>query len=358
MKRRLKVVTREDVARKAGVSVSAVSRTMNGRGYVAKDKKEAILTAVNELGYRPNPLSNSLKNKQTYQLCFFNVDNYNSFYSEFFDYMSNYAEKRGYTMFLFTKFNLDRIRSMLMDGMIVGSEAIALETQEILGDNFYLPIVSASFGIPIIRTKKIPYVDIDTYDAMERGIQYLMKKGHKIIAYGTPYDNKNEKTIQSRNVAFENIMKPILEHPNESHYCKERKFEDYLIISKFPNREKDKFAGEFFFEEGMCGADLFYEKNCDATAIICFNDEYAMGMMSRLKLLGYRIPEDVSVMGIDGIQNRKYSQPLLTSVALNIEAQAKACVDILLDMVEGRKINYFTSIKSFLKEGESVKSIQ
>ena len=49
------MVTREDVAKRAGVSVSAVSRTMNGRGYVAEDKKKAVLQAVRELGYRPNP---------------------------------------------------------------------------------------------------------------------------------------------------------------------------------------------------------------------------------------------------------------------------------------------------------------
>lgn len=49
------MITREDVAKRAGVSVSAVSRTMNGRGYVSKDKKEAIFKAVEELGYRPNP---------------------------------------------------------------------------------------------------------------------------------------------------------------------------------------------------------------------------------------------------------------------------------------------------------------
>ena len=49
------MVTREDVAKRAGVSVSAVSRTMNGRGYVAEDKKMAVLQAVRELGYRPNP---------------------------------------------------------------------------------------------------------------------------------------------------------------------------------------------------------------------------------------------------------------------------------------------------------------
>lgn len=74
---------------------------MNGRGYVAKDKKEAIYKAVEELGYRPKPLSNSLKNRQTYQLVFFCADIYNSFYTELFNNMSDYAMDRGYTLFFF-----------------------------------------------------------------------------------------------------------------------------------------------------------------------------------------------------------------------------------------------------------------
>lgn len=331
------MVTREEVAKKAGVSVSAVSRTMNGRGYVAKEKKEAILDAVRELGYRPNPLHH----KQTYQICFYNKNPYSMFYMELYYAMANYAVKRGYTLFLFTAFQRDN-QFLQMDGMIVESESIALEIQEAWGKNLPIPIVSASYGVPVVKTNKIPYVDADTYDALEMGLKYLMKKGHQKIAYGAPFIPKNSKTVQSRTVAFENMMKPILG----------KRFEEYLMIPKEGNSQ------EYLFEKGMQGAEQFCKQKCDATAVICFNDEYAWGMIRGLQQLGYRIPEDLSVMGIDGVVNQKSQELHLTTVALHIEQQAKECVDTLIHIIEGTKTSYFISIKPYLKEGNTVKEIR
>ena len=342
------MVTREDVANRAGVSVSAVSRTMNGRGYVAREKKEAILNAVKELGYRPNPLSNSLKIKQTFQLCYFTVNILNSFYMDSFNFMSEHAAKRGYSMFLLNHFNADQMKHLLMDGMILSSEADAVDFQDILGEQLYLPLVSCSYGVPVIQTKKIPYIDVDTYNAMEMGLNYLFKMGHKKIAYGTPYYNNNARTIQSRNVAFENIMRPI--------YGAAR-LKNYIIQAGRDARDQSVYNQEYFFEEGMIAADEFVEAKCDATAFIGFNDEFALGFMNRMIRMGYRIPEDLSIMGIDGVSKRRYTTPLLTSVGLNIKEQAYTGVDVLISVIEGERVNSITSIKPYLVEGQSVKRI-
>lgn len=342
------MVTREDVAKKAGVSVSAVSRTMNRRGYVAKDKKEAIYKAVNELGYRANPLSSSLKNGQTYQLCFLDVDISNSFYIEVFKYLAFYAEKRGYQLFLLSSFNMEKMNTMLMDGMIIEDEATASAMQKLMGENILLPLVSLSYGVPIIRTKNIPYVDVDTYDAMEMAIAYLKEMGHKKIAYATPYSKVINKTVQSRYVAYENIMKEELG----------KRYLDYIIISEGKEQMRKSFDNENYFEEGMRGAEEFHRRKLDATAIICFNDEFALGFISRLKQMKYKIPKDISVMGIDGIQNRKYTIPLLTTISLNAEAQAKVCIDVIIDLIEDKTVSQFTSVKPCLLKGESVKRLR
>ena len=341
------MVTREDVANKAGVSVSAVSRTMNGRGYVAKEKKEAILNAVKELGYRPNPLSNSLKIRQTFQLCYFTVNIFNSFYMDSFNFMSEQAAKRGYSMFLLNHFNADQMRHLLMDGMILSNEADALEFQDVLGEQFYLPLVSTSFGLPVIKTRRIPYIDVDTYNAMEMALDYLFKMGHHKIAYGTPYSLKNQGTIQSRNVAFENIMRPV--------YGK--KLSDYILCTNRDTGKKNMYTQESFFEEGMNTADLFIQSGCNATGIVCFNDEFALGFMNRMIRMGYRVPEDISIVGIDGVSKRKYTSPLLTSVALNIKEQAYKGVDTLIDIIDGKRVSSVTSISPYLLEGESVKKL-
>lgn len=343
------MVTREDVARKAGVSVSAVSRTLNERGYVAEDKKRAIIEAARELGYRTNSVVS--QGRQLKQICFLNIDIFNPFYIQIYHVMSQQARKRGYTLFLLHTFDEKMAQNMEMDGMITDSEASALEVQKIAGEDFSIPVVSASYGLPIINTRKIRYVDVDTYRAMEIGLEYLQKMGHRKIAYATPYAlGFHPGTTQSRNVAFEGIMRPILGD----------KFRDYFLdpqdsITEPPNLEKAQ--SEMFYRDGMRSADEYIRRECDATAIICFNDQYALGLMHRLIQLNYRIPEDVSIMGIDGIEDRNYTSPLLTTVGMNIQLQGETCVNNLIDVVEGKKVNFFTSIQPRLLKGESVKRL-
>ena len=82
-----------------------------------------------------------------------------------------------------------------------------------------------------------------------------------------------------------------------------------------------------------------------------------MGLLRRFEQLGIRVPEELSILGIDGIENRKYVTPFLSSVSLNIREQAERCVSTLLDMIEGRKVNYFNSFRPHLLEGDSVKKL-
>ena len=90
---------------------------------------------------------------------------------------------------------------------------------------------------------------------------------------------------------------------------------------------------------------------------IGFNDEFALGFMNRMIRMGYRIPEDLSIMGIDGVSKRRYTTPLLTSVGLNIKEQAYTGVDVLISVIEGERVNSITSVKPYLVAGQSVKRI-
>ena len=184
-----------------------------------------------------------------------------------------------------------------MDGLIVENDSVAEEVQALLGESFYMPIVTASYGVPVKNLKRIPYVDVDTYDAVELGLAYLKEMGHKKIAFATLYDFFHDSRLHPRHVAFGNQMKPV--------YGKQ--FRDYVIDNA--RNTRPAFARENFFEEGMSGADRFLERNCGATAIICFNDEFALGMLRRFEQLNIRVPEDISILGIDGIENRKYVTP-------------------------------------------------
>jgi len=338
------MITREDVAKLAGVSVSTVSRVLNERGYVSQKKKEAVSSAAKQLGYQAASLAGS---KRTRQLCLILGQSlHNGYCVELFEYMAEYAQTRGYTLLLTGDLSVKQIQSILTDGIIVENEEVAVKVQTALKKRKQIPIVSVSNGLPVVQTKRIPYIDVDSYQVMEMAVQYLKKKGHKKIAYAVPDVLTKGERIQPRSIAYKNIMLQELG---------EKKFEKYLIASQ---KEGVKLLeNRNCFEEGGCGADEFARKHCDATAVICYNDEYALGMIYRLEKLGYKIPQDVSVIGIDGLKKRNLFVPRLTSVSINTKMQACSCVDVVIAMIEGKKVGRFIPIKPQIIEGDSVRDL-
>lgn len=339
------MITREDVAKLAGVSVSTVSRALNERGYVSQKKKEAVWLAAEQLGYQT--VGRAGGKKGNHQLCLiFGQSLHNGFCVELFEYMAEYAKDRGYTLLLAGDLNVQQIQSIAADGIIVENEVMAVKVQTAFGKGRQIPTVSVSFGLPVVQTKRIPYIDVDGYQIMEMAVQYLKKKGHKKIAYAVPDVLARGESLQSRSIAYRNMMLQELG---------EKKYREYLIASEMEGEKV--LENRNCFEEGGRGADEFAKKHCDATAVICYNDEYALGMIYRLKNLGYQIPQDVSVIGIDGLKKRDLYVPRLTSVSINTKIQAHSCIDIVVDMIEGKKVGRFISVKPQIIEGESVRNL-
>lgn len=108
---------------------------------------------------------------------------------------------------------------------------------------------------------------------------------------------------------------------------------------------------------GLQTADMYKNAKYKATAVICFNDDMALGMMEGLKKHGISVPDDVSIMGIDGIYTRKRYTPLLTTMAIYPERQGAECVDLLVDVLEGNKYKFMNYSPFDILEGDSVKEI-
>jgi DNA-binding LacI/PurR family transcriptional regulator len=115
---------------------------------------------------------------------------------------------------------------------------------------------------------------------------------------------------------------------------------------------------EDFYGKGRLAAHIFMEKNLDATAILGFNDDFSLGLIKGFQELGVRVPEDISVLGFDGINNRKYVTPMLTTMGLFPEKQGAKCVEVLLDIIEGKKYKHINHTGFKLLEGGSVRMIK
>lgn len=352
------MVTRKDIAKRAGVSVSVVSRALNNSGYVEAEKRERILRIAEELDYHPNPVAMSLMRQRTKQLLFYCRNMDNSFNTELYLGMKEQAEKQGYMVAVNGSLDFRYVRGIMADGIILADEAIAESYMCMVGKNYYLPAVAATYGRRMSYPRSLPVVESDLWSGMVKMLDYLRGKGHRKIALISPNDADD---ASARDLAWRSYMAQEFEG-NLDDYCFEINRKSMHMDPRIMEIPEERMDGillpEKFFEKGTLAAEVFRERGCDATAAVCFNDEMAMGFCKRLRQLGYRIPDDLSVMGIDGIEARKYADQTLTTLAINPYLQGQKCAAVLLDVINGKKFKYATYIPTQIVEGETVRSIR
>ena len=131
-----KNVTRKDIAKEAGVSVSVVSRALNNSGYVDNEKKRRILEIANRVGYMPNPVAMALQQRKTYQLLFFCGDLTGTYYNQMYHGMAREAEKKGYhVMAIMNERDFEMVKKTLADGALFPTETVAQAYAESIGKN-------------------------------------------------------------------------------------------------------------------------------------------------------------------------------------------------------------------------------
>lgn len=356
-----KNVTRKDIAKEAGVSVSVVSRALNNSGYVEKEKKKRILEIAKKAEYVPNPMAMALQQKGTRQLLFFCGDLTGTYYNQMYHGMAREAEKRGYhVLTIMNEKDFEMVKTMLVDGLLFPTEEVAKSYAEAVGKNYYLPSVTACFDPSVVFAKPMPTVVIDNRKVLNLAIDYLKKKGHRKIGIAVPF---NEGYANLRYRYWKERM--MLELGSE---CKK-----YILDVKGDLKKSESPRGKdnrdlSYQSEGFVYMDLFFlgkqaaklyiQQKFKATAVICFNDDMAFGMMEELKRNGISVPDDVSIMGIDGIYTRERYEPKLTTVAIYPERQGAACVDVLIDILEDNKYKYMNYSPFEVLEGETVKRIE
>jgi DNA-binding LacI/PurR family transcriptional regulator len=332
------MANRKEVAEKARVSVTIVSRVMSNTGYVAKEKREAVLKAAEELNYRPSPVARSLQDGQTRQILFYRGPLSSAYYLELHRGMMDYAEKTGYLVCISGDLHMERIGDMMIDGLILPSEAYVHPKYLEYLRKYRMPYLVIGYGEYI--PENIHAVSVDTGLAMRKLIRYLRKKGHRRIAFA----NGNEmRDVVPRDAVFRRLMGGIYGD----------KLEHYLLSTSKAIRE----AYDDFYKLGKLAAEEFVRRKLDVTAVICFNDDVAVGFYRRAGQLGYRIPEDLSVASFDGLALGAYLSPALTSMSLNTYEHGKKCAEVMVDLLQGKNPAYKHVIDPFLVRRESVRAL-
>jgi LacI family transcriptional regulator len=290
------VPTIRDVAAAAGVSTATVSKFVNGAQRFSPQVEATVRQVIADLGYRSNPLAQSMITGRTRSIGLSVLDVSNPHFTSIVKGANRVALAHGYNLLLVdTEENPSRERPLLealsrrVDGMILFSRMAEQEMDWLVALD--KPLVF--FG-------------------------HLSTLGHKRIAYfGFSKSRRDEERLAG-------IRECLAGHD--------------LPLTVFDGGSPSAQEGERFSSSIMLGAE-------HPDALICYNDLMALGFMKEAQTLGFRLPADISVTGFDNILFGNYTSPPLTTVDLQSERMGATAMEKLIDMIDGKPIANYTKIE-------------
>jgi len=294
--------TIHDVARRAGVSVTTVSRALTQPELLRPATRERVLNAARKLAYHPNRAARSLITGKTGNLGIVVPDLSNPFYPAIVRGVQLRANQAGYAVFLAdssedaaAEENLVHAMAKQVDGVIVCAPFASDAALRRLLDTTSIVLVNRRCG-------DIPAVLMDIARWMREAVAHLWRLGHRSVAYlGGPRSAwSNRERLRGLHAAA------------KAHFVR--------LIEIGPFEPK--------FEAGIEGANLALDAG--VTAIIAYNDLMALGVLSRCAARGVGVPGDVSVVGFDDLLFASMSAPPLTTVSMPMETAGSAAVEVLL----------------------------
>ncbi len=330
-------VTIKDVAQKAGVSITTVSRVLNDKvdEYMRKETKERIIKAIKELGYKPDVRAQSLRGLATKVIGLVIPNRLNPFYEQLARVIEDVCYKEGYGVLLCDS-NLSAERESTYIDLLERQkvDAIAIST---VGSNEEKLRSLTERGIPLVLADEdspsvnAPAVFANNYMGGRQATQYLIDLGHRNIALITGPLN----ILSGRE--------------------RLRGYQDTLRKNGLRVNEKLIKKGNYTYESGYKGAeDLLKESSEMFTAIFCSNDLMAFGAIRAIQDKGKSIPQDYSIVGFDNMYFSSISNPQLTTIAQPVEEMAIRIFAALKQEIRGdsprEKEHQFLDTKLIVRE--------
>jgi DNA-binding LacI/PurR family transcriptional regulator len=286
-----KRVTINDVARTVGVSRQTVSRALNDKGEIDVGTKQRVLDAARELGYRPSRFARGLVRQDTTTIGLVIPDLLNPFFTEVAAGALEAARARGWHVIVYdTAGSADEERGTL--------EVVVSQVDAVVG---YFSLAETELdahlsGMPAVligrehRTPRFSSIRIEGAAGVREAVDHLVSKGHRKIGM---LDHAGRCEPSIRRTWFTDAM--------NAHG---------LVADAVGNASQSVDGGT----EALAG---LLTEHPELTAVFTFNDIIAIGALRAARRLGRVVPDDLAVVGFDGLQLGTVVDPALTSVALD-----------------------------------------
>ncbi|RUR43573.1 LacI family DNA-binding transcriptional regulator [Vreelandella populi] len=312
-----KSVTSRDVAKLAGVSQSAVSRSFSADAKVAEKTRKKVLEAARELGYRPNSIARSLITRSSRTIAVVAYSLENPFYSVMLEKASRYFQQQGYHLQLFFAPSDNGFATVIDD--IIRSQVEGVLMLAITMDSAQAEEV-ADFGIPFVVINRtvnfdgISQVGSDNYSGGYWAGHYLSSLGHRRIAYlaGLP----DSSTDLQRQAGF---LKGLADVGVDC-YAME--------------------VGNYCYADACHATRRLFANSTPPDALFCANDLMAIAAIDTLRHeFGLAVPDDVSVIGFDDIPMADWPSHSLTTLKQPVELMVLKATELLMAQINQIDIN-------------------
>ncbi|MBR2592562.1 MAG: LacI family DNA-binding transcriptional regulator [Oscillospiraceae bacterium] len=335
------MISMKDIARRCGVSVGTVSKALNDRGDVGEATKQRILETARELGYTANSAARALKTNRTYSIGIVFTDlSHSGFMHEYFASTLNSfrqeAERCGYDITFISEnmgpantSYLQHVRYRGLDGVaVICADFFDPQIQELIYSD--LPVISLDHAF-----NNRAAVLSDNMRGMETIVHYVYGRGHRRIAY---IHGNHTAVTESRMTGF------------------------YRACEELGLRIPDEYIAECEYHEPIS----CYKATKQLLALperptcILFSDDYAyIGGSNAILEEGLRVPEDISIVGYDGIHMAKMVGPKLTTWQQNSEELGRIAAEQLIERIEHPRTTLprHITVEGRLLEGETVRQL-
>lgn len=305
--------TIKDISKQSGMSKSTVSRVLTNAPHVSPDAVERVNRAIAEIGYVPNKAARSLVSRKYGQIGLVVPEMENPYYTEIIRGIEEVASEKGYGVVLScgidSKVSENSISSLLEMGVdgVIHSGMLKDDSMISCMNTWKMPYVLIGRKLENIECN---YVIFDDYQSSYRATEYLAELGHRKIAF-----------LFGKASSFSSLQK------RNGFFDAARNFG--LDLQECPILE-----GELSFHQAKSQMDKLLDNNTEITAIMASNDMMALGARESVLRSGRRVPDDISIIGIDDIFWSSLTGVDLTTIHMPKYELGKKSCEMLLKKLE------------------------
>jgi LacI family transcriptional regulator len=311
--------TIHDVAAHAGVSIATVSRVLSGHPTVRQDYQERVFAAATAVGYRPSRVARSMRLRKTHSLGLIVTDILNPFFPELVRAIEDRARELGYALVLCNGAEdaeretgyLEVLLEREVDGIIIASSSIT-NRERVWLETAPVPVALVNCDAP---GSGLSTTLSDNRAGGRLAIEHLLALGHRRLGYLAG------RVREGHGEGRDTVSTERLAGVREAIAAAQAGSEKASVVVE---------AGDPHGPGGEAAAAALLERAPTTTALFAFNDLMAMGALRAARRCGRRVPDDLSIVGFDGLELGVYADPALTTVAQDVRTMGHSAVESLV----------------------------